>query len=1154
MKSKKRLNQFILSLVLLSFPLGMWAQSGSISRTPWEMHSGLEVTTSNPYGVLPFNSQGYPHGWSGEYAVATIPGATDPGWGAAPNGETIGFTGQGASGTSPSLIDDAGYGCQSAVDFTYFQTFVNVPSGTAVTQFTINFSGMDDGSRITIYNANYPSGVVDPGSYVYLGGSGTADLAGYVTEGQNRVVVTQVDDCPGGNQLQSAVVTLNGQAVQTVCTPTEQTFTIFGANGNVGDIDPYSQSLPAGATEWQPVYLTGGHPWGLIPGTNSWVNFDASNTVGLNTRTPYRIRFEVPADFSNPSMVFNLKADNRALIWINDTFIDSVDGQGSPSIDATIAEPALHPGVNEIRLMMVDWGGIVSFNYRIDVTMTSCENIADAVLTPDEAAVLNNAPTADAGLDQTSEITSITLDGSGSSDPDGNLLSYSWSLNGTEIATGVSPTISLADGSYTLVLTVSDGELNDTDEVNIVVATNQPPVADAGADQTFSCIVGGTNVSLDGSASSDADGDALTYSWSLGGSEVSSAASFTDSLGGGVYAYLLTVSDGQAEATDTVVVTIITDDEAPVITLAGANPDSVVCLYSYADPGASVADNCDANPAMTVTSTVDTSLVGEYTITYSAVDASGNPATAVRTVKVINNAPVVDNPVGEVVLSYGDAVLSTTIDLNGVFSDPDSHVLSYSAAIADPSVATIGLSGSELTVTLGSLGSTTVTVTADDACGGTVQDVFTVIINVTGDLAESVLFSLTGTDMNRGIDVTSGNVIVNDIPSSSSNHHDDDDEDDDDDHDDHGSHHDDDDDDDDDHGDHDSDHNGGSQYQLKIGRNVTTPAGYSIRANAIKIERQSSINGDAYYNELNNRGSIAGTEVSPIAIPQFVNLPPFAPSVPGTQNIRVQRNQSQTLDAGDYGKIEIKQRGTLLLTGGVYNVRELKVGERASLLFAAGAEVRILRRLTVDERAVVGPSDDATITAADILLIVTGVGSGNGHGHDDDDHDNNNIVTFDHNSTISANVFALSGSLRMKEDVVATGAFWAQDIRVHNNVTLTLDSHFALGGGNLAKSTLGSPAGDAGNSIIPAEMALLQNYPNPFNPNTTIAYNLPQGSGVNLKVYDITGRLVETLVQGYQPAGSYRVQFGNSQLSSGTYIYVLEAGSYRNVKRMVFLK
>lgn len=182
------------------------------SRTPWEQHDGLEVTAGNPLGLLPFSCAPVIHGDICEYDVATIPSSDDPGWGAAPNGETIGFS------YFPSRVCNAPITCMAYGDFTYFQTFVDVPENVAVTTFTIAFSGMDDGSRVTLFNSAHPGGLVVPGSYVYLGGSGTADLGPYVLSGeQNRVVVTQVDDCCTENNLHSAVVVLNGEIVNTGC-------------------------------------------------------------------------------------------------------------------------------------------------------------------------------------------------------------------------------------------------------------------------------------------------------------------------------------------------------------------------------------------------------------------------------------------------------------------------------------------------------------------------------------------------------------------------------------------------------------------------------------------------------------------------------------------------------------------------------------------------------------------------------------------------------------------------------------------------------------------------------------------------------------------------------------------------------------------------
>ena len=90
--------------------------------------------------------------------------------------------------------------------------------------------------------------------------------------------------------------------------------------------------------------------------------------------------------------------------------------------------------------------------------------------------------------------------------------------------------------------------------------------------------------------------------------------------------------------------------------------------------------------------------------------------------------------------------------------------------------------------------------------------------------------------------------------------------------------------------------------------------------------------------------------------------------------------------------------------------------------------------------------------------------------------------------------------------------------------------------------------------VIPSEFALEENYPNPFNPSTTITYDLPQDANVVLKVSDILGREVGTLVNKYQQAGRYRILFDASKLSSGTYVYELRAGSFTDSKKMILVK
>ncbi|MCK9211877.1 MAG: T9SS type A sorting domain-containing protein [Ignavibacteriaceae bacterium] len=98
------------------------------------------------------------------------------------------------------------------------------------------------------------------------------------------------------------------------------------------------------------------------------------------------------------------------------------------------------------------------------------------------------------------------------------------------------------------------------------------------------------------------------------------------------------------------------------------------------------------------------------------------------------------------------------------------------------------------------------------------------------------------------------------------------------------------------------------------------------------------------------------------------------------------------------------------------------------------------------------------------------------------------------------------------------------------------------------------------NTTIPSAYKLEQNYPNPFNPETVISWQLAAGSFVTLKVYDVLGNEVATLVNEEQPAGSYQVNFNtqlttnNKQLSSGIYFYQLRAGNFVQTKKMILLR
>ncbi len=89
---------------------------------------------------------------------------------------------------------------------------------------------------------------------------------------------------------------------------------------------------------------------------------------------------------------------------------------------------------------------------------------------------------------------------------------------------------------------------------------------------------------------------------------------------------------------------------------------------------------------------------------------------------------------------------------------------------------------------------------------------------------------------------------------------------------------------------------------------------------------------------------------------------------------------------------------------------------------------------------------------------------------------------------------------------------------------------------------------------LPSEFSLLQNYPNPFNPSTSIDYSIPEESFVELKVYDVLGNEVASLVNEQQQTGVYRADFTANNLSSGIYFYKIKAGNFIETKKMVLMK
>jgi hypothetical protein len=230
----------------------------------------------------------------------------------------------------------------------------------------------------------------------------------------------------------------------------------------------------------------------------------------------------------------------------------------------------------------------------------------------------NTAPVANAGPDQNVSTGSVvTLNGSGSSDANSDPLTYSWSFTSKPASstatlssvTAVNPTFTAdKDGAYVLSLVVNDGTVNSAaDTVTITASTaNSAPVANAGPDQNVST---GSVVTLNGSGSSDANSDPLTYSWSFTSKPASSAATLSSASAvnptftadrEGSYVFSLVVNDGTVSSTaDTVTVTAVNHVPVPdsgvvtkYTTTFGEDADYTINPPSYTDNGnGTITDN-----------------------------------------------------------------------------------------------------------------------------------------------------------------------------------------------------------------------------------------------------------------------------------------------------------------------------------------------------------------------------------------------------------------------------------------------------------------------------------------------------------------------------------------------------------------------------------
>lgn len=337
----------------------------------------------------------------------------------------------------------------------------------------------------------------------------------------------------------------------------------------------------------------------------------------------------------------------------------------------------------------------------------------------------NTAPLANAGPDQTVKVgDTVTLDGSASSDADSDPLTYTWSF--FSLPAGTSATLSdihavkpsfVVDkpGFYTVQLIVNDGTVDSAADFVNINTENSPPTADAGPDQT---VTAGQSVTLDGSGSTDVDGDALTYTWSLTTKPTGSTATLSNQSAvmptfvadlEGSYKAQLVVNDGVTDsAPNTVTITAGTGNTPPI---ANAGPDQIALIgtsvmldgnsstdvdgdpltYSWSlitKPAGSTATLSDPNAVSPI---FDVDMPGTYVAQLIVNDGTvDSPPDTVTITTEGNTLPVADAGPDQSVTVGSNVMLD-----GGASHDADGDLLTYSwSFISTPMGSAASLSDS----------------------------------------------------------------------------------------------------------------------------------------------------------------------------------------------------------------------------------------------------------------------------------------------------------------------------------------------------------------------------------------------------------------------------------------------------------------------------
>ncbi len=467
------------------------------------------------------------------------------------------------------------------------------------------------------------------------------------------------------------------------------------------------------ATQTIPVTVTAAPVANRAPVTVGAISPRTLTAGGASVRVNVSDNFQDP---DNDNISFGVSSDNTGIV--------------SVSVSNSL-----------VTLKPVGAGNAVVTVTASDGELTATQTISVTVVAPNRAPV--TVGTISARTLTVGDLSVVVDVSDNFQDPDNDNLSYSASSNDTDIVTvSVSNAlVTLAPvgaGNAVVTVTASDGKLTATQTISVTVTAapiaNRAPVT-VGAISNQTLTTDGASVKVNVSRNfSDPDDNSLSYSASSENTNVATV-SVTDAevtitpLRVGSAVVTVTASDGKLTATQTISVSVVAANRAPVAVgsipshslTAGGSVVRVDVSANFSDPDDNILTyTASSDDTSVVTASVSGSLVtitpvgaGNTSVT---VTASDGKLTATQTISVsvvaANRAPVAVGSIPSYSLTAGGSVVR--VDVSANFSDPDDNILTYTASSDDTSVATVSVSGSLVTITPGGTGDATITVTASD--------------------------------------------------------------------------------------------------------------------------------------------------------------------------------------------------------------------------------------------------------------------------------------------------------------------------------------------------------------------------------------------------------------------------------------------------------